>query len=473
MRPQTPLDHFLLSDFETRRDLLQDTKTIAQVKEWMGSEAFAQFMSLDVDSQHLGVGPKNIIFAPGIMGSTLQSMGVGGVWWLDIVRARDKLNHLRLNDGGQGDQDEDADIKPGAVDISYEPFCRAIARSRKFGGCVNFSYDWRMSLRNSVETMRIAILKTHQDYGKPVHLVGHSMGGLLIRTTLMVHGEELWPKIGRIVYIGTPHYGSPSIAGYLKNHLWGWEELAVIGWYLSRETFRSLRGALSLLPAPTGVYPGTRNGEQHPCANFDLYVAEEWKLGLNAAETVHLQAILDDVKQYYRDLSKWHDGLLQVYKDRMLVIAGVGQRGLFRLDFDRLLGIWDRATTTADRKPCDLHYDGDGRVPLASAKLEDVAIRFVKGEHGALPNIPAVAQDVISWLMDDKLRLSTTCKDALGGHLSAGDQTSSAPLLDGTTARDRLRVLPEYENPTPEFRAAIEKKIDSGAWPQINLVKLL
>lgn len=53
--------------------------------------------------------------------------------------------------------------------------------------------------------------------GAPVHLVGHSMGGLLIRTVLME--PELWDQTGKIVYIGTPHFGSTSFAGYLKGHL--------------------------------------------------------------------------------------------------------------------------------------------------------------------------------------------------------------------------------------------------------------
>lgn len=260
MRPHSPLERFLASDYAARRDLLKEAATRAEVEAWMGSEAFAEFLSQRVDDGHLGAGPKNIVFAPGIMGSTLQSNGVGGVWWLDLARARNKLDQLRLNDKGTSDRDQDAEIVPGAVDISYEPFCRAIARSNDFGGCVHFPYDWRKSLSTSVDAMRHAILTTYADYQKPVHLVGHSMGGLMIRNTLMVHGKDLWPKIGKIVYIGTPHYGSPAIAGYLKNHLWGWEELAIIGMYLSRETFRSLRGTLSLLPAPAGIYPGTKKG---------------------------------------------------------------------------------------------------------------------------------------------------------------------------------------------------------------------
>jgi hypothetical protein len=38
---------------------------------------------------------------------------------------------------------------------------------------------------------------------------------------------------------------------------------------------------------------------------------------------------------------------------------------------------------------------------------------------------------------------------------------------------DRGRSLPEYESPTPEFRAEIERELDEGKLPQVNLVKIL
>jgi len=172
-------------------------------------------------------------------------------------------------------------------------------------------------------------------------------------------------------------------------------------------------------------------------------------------------------------LYEWHDALLQEYKDKMLMIAGVGQEGLFRLEFDKVLGTWDRTRKITKRNKCDVNSDGDGRVPLASAELEDVTLRYVKGEHGALPNIPAVAQEVLAWLTGGKLNLSKTCQDALGGHLSAEDSTSPAPLLDGTGVKDRFRVLPEYEDPKPEFIRKIAADLDAGKMPQINLIKIL
>ncbi len=474
-RELTALERFLVADDEARFRLLDDAATKAAVQEWMGADALREFARHRADSNHLGAGPKNIVFAPGVMGSTLQSNGLGGVWWLDVLRARDKLNQLQLNADGRGDVDPDADVQPGAVDLSYVAFRKAIAVSANFGGSVQFPYDWRKPLRASADRLRDVILQTASDYGKRVHLVGHSMGGLMIRAALMVHGKELWPKVDRIAFIGTPHYGSPSIAGYLKNHLWGWEQIAVLGLFLSRETFRSLRGCLSLLPAPSGIYPGTREGQDHPCANFDLYDAKEWKLDdLDAPATVHLQSVLDEVRQFHLDMFRWHESLPQERKDQMLMIAGVGQETLFRLEFDKLFwGLWDETRKLTERKPCDPNFDGDGRVPLASGLLEDVTTRYVTGEHGGLPNIPAVAQDVLAWLNGESLRLPKTCQGALGGHLSADETGSVSPVLDGSAAGSRFRELPEYANPTPELRARIEAELNAGKMPQLNLIKIL
>ena len=119
----------------------------------------------------------------------------------------------------------------------------------------------------------------------------------------------------------------------------------------------------------------------------------------------------------------------------MLVIAGVGQETLFRLEFDQAFwGLWEHTRKITERTRCAPDRDGDGRVPLASAELEDVTTRYVEGEHGGPPNIPGGAQDVLAWLTGDKLRLAQTCGGALGGHLSAEDTQSAAPLLDGSGA---------------------------------------
>jgi len=126
-RELTKLEKFLTADYEAQFELLGDAEIKADAESWMGAAAFSEFVSNGLGPGHLSAGPKNIVFAPGVMGSTLQSNGLGGVWWLDIARARDKLNQLKLKDDGTGDADEDAEILPGAVDLSYVPFRKAIA----------------------------------------------------------------------------------------------------------------------------------------------------------------------------------------------------------------------------------------------------------------------------------------------------------------------------------------------------------
>ena len=167
------------------------------------------------------------------------------------------------------------------------------------------------------------------------------------------------------------------------------------------------------------------------------------------------------------------DSLSQDHKDRMLTIAGVGQETLLKLEFDSALwGAWEKTRKTVERIACNINREGDGRVPLASATLEDVTMRYVKGQHGGLPNIPAVARDVVAWMCGDALRLSETCRGALGAHLSAEDDVTASPLLDVSIVSNRFRELPEFERPTVEFRSAIAAELDAGKMPQINLVKV-
>ena len=63
-----------------------------------------------------------------------------------------------------------------------------------------------------VETLRAAIdeaalLESGLGPAGPVHLVGHSMGGLIARAYLRRYG---WDGIGAVVTLGTPHRGTPQ-----------------------------------------------------------------------------------------------------------------------------------------------------------------------------------------------------------------------------------------------------------------------
>jgi pimeloyl-ACP methyl ester carboxylesterase len=476
MKPgMAPIEKFRTSDWEQQARMLADPTVARDVEQWMGPDAFAELQQLRGSVGSMAAGTKNLIVAPGIMGSMLQSEGLGGIWWVDMLRARDKLDGLALKPGGEQDRDEGANILPASVDVTYAPLRAAIIESRQFGGSTPFPYDWRKSPRASAEQLRDLVAKVYADYGEPVHLVGHSMGGLIIRTALMQYGADMWPKIGKIVFIATPHYGSPSIAGYLKNQLWGWEPLAVIGAFLSRDTFRSMWGALSLLPAPSGVYPGTRNGEPHPCANFDLYDARAYRLDLAPPALEELQRGLDAARALHKDLFDWHSHhLSSAQRAKMLQICGVGRKTLFRLEIgNNWLGLWKDVEKVTDRIPGDPNREGDGRVPVASGALENIEVRYVSGEHGSLENVASVVRDVLAWLDNRAPSLPDSPAAALSGHLAAPAR-SPAPHLDGSAGLgahdddyDRYRDIPDAR-----VRELVAK-VYAGDFPGIDFVRIL
>jgi pimeloyl-ACP methyl ester carboxylesterase len=252
---------FLTSDTYDRLKMVSDEGNASALRRLLGEPAYMELQALaakHLSGSHLAFGDaKNLIFVPGVMGTLLMNQARSGIWWID-VRTRNFIDRLGLSPDGTRDADPQDDIVPATADPTYEPFLSA-ALSEPGIGHVIFPYDWRKSLLHSAAALRNLVVKLRKDNGgNAVHLVAHSMGGLMVRAALMEYGAELWPKIGKIVFIATPHYGATAIAGYLKNHLWGFELMAVLGAYLTRPTLRSLWGVLSLLPAPRGIYPGTR-----------------------------------------------------------------------------------------------------------------------------------------------------------------------------------------------------------------------
>jgi hypothetical protein len=248
---------------------------------------------------------------------------------------------------------------------------------------------------------------------------------------------------------------------------------------------------LSLLPAPAGVYPGTRPNDPrpwsggaagaayaHPAADFDLYDAAAWELGLDDAATTRLQTILGTVADFHRGLWAAHRRLAPDRRDLMRMIAGIGYKTVFRIErASGLTGLFRDVDQITSRVPCDRHRDGDGRVPLGSAELEGVKTHYVRGEHGGLTNVPAVYRDVLRWLRDGiEMSLPTTCREADSGHLAAGEERSVAPHLDGSARAARRGDDPGYldpELPSAARLAELRREAEGGRLDDLRGVKIL
>ncbi|MFF8835719.1 lipase family alpha/beta hydrolase [Streptomyces sp. NPDC015130] len=471
---------FLEGDTATRLSLLRSPDHADSLRRFLGSRVYTELLDLagPAPHEHLATTTgSSLVFVPGVMGSVLVSRGLGGIWWLD-VRNRHRVDSLALAPDGLNDAHDSFKVTPAALDMSYEGFLIAAAAHRDHDPHA-FPYDWRKPLDASADELHQTILATRAATpGRPVHVVAHSMGGLVVRTALMRH-PDLWSHIGKVVFLGTPHYGSPAIAGYLKNHLWGRELLALLGRYLSRDTFRSLTGVLSLLPAPAGVYPSSTSPSgdlyHHPCADFDLYDAAAWHLTLSPAQQLQLQARLDDARKSHEDLHLWHSALDQGLRDRMAVIAGTGFKTLFRIAYAKRPKLWHRMDRVTSREPGNPHRDGDGRVPLASARLKSIGeTRYINGEHGSLPNLPEVQQDVWNFLADRPMRLAETPAAALQEHLGGAVQRTSAlalPHVPGLPLDDPGYL--DFTGPTLAQLADLEKRLADGELPDFMRTRLL
>jgi hypothetical protein len=136
-------------------------------------------------------------------------------------------------------------------------------------------------------------------------------------------------------------------------------------------------------------------------------------------QTDEFQRALDAAASWQREMLSAHQRLDAEVKERMLCIAGVGIKTLFRLEYPTgLPAIWREMTKTTTRIAGDIHRDGDGRVPVASAKLDDVETRYVVGEHGSLTSLSGVQRAVFAAFAERSSPLPNTMAGALNDHLA-------------------------------------------------------
>ncbi len=126
---------------------------------------------------------------------------------------------------------------------------RPLAKRLQAAGFDTHQYAYR-SMRDGIKTNSARLndwLENHHHPDQPIDLVGHSLGGLIIRD--FVYHYPKW-QIGRCVTLGTPHNGS-----ICADYIWRLTP-AVVG----RSYVDALDGTVAPLPAHVtlGVIAGNR-----------------------------------------------------------------------------------------------------------------------------------------------------------------------------------------------------------------------
>ena len=313
-------------------------------------------------------GPRPIaIVLPGTMGSALSVSG-DRVWLQYLDLAFGGLDKLSIDASGVS-----AD---GLLEDFYGEFLVYLSRSHEVRP---YAYDWRLSLADSVQglaDMLDAALTDCEVAGQPLHLVAHSMGGLVARLTLARH-PRLWQRMqrlanSRLLMLGTPNRGSHEAVRWLTGFNPTLTKLRLLDITSSRNGLLKIvsryPGLLELLPSDDAAHdfaePGFWSG-----LRGDLN--ERWPLPPGRG--------LSGARRLWRELAD-----APTDPDRLLYVAGCAELTVNGFEVDPT---GDNSVPGFPRPLLRFFGTrrGDGTVTWDNGRLPGVPTWYVEGaQHDAL-----------------------------------------------------------------------------------------
>jgi CHAT domain-containing protein/pimeloyl-ACP methyl ester carboxylesterase len=374
----------------------------------------AQYAELKRLAQEAGLrrarSGERVLILPGIMGSKLGYDGLGPfddvIWANPISIALGRLGELALN-GGR------SKIDPlGVILFSY----LKLKLKLKIAGhdADFFSYDWRLSLLDLGKKLALQI----KSGGSKVHLVAHSMGGLVARSALLEKPRNL----ARIVMLGTPNFGSFAPIQAVRGQYSIVNKIAFIDIQHSREDlakiFSTFPGLCEMIPSP----------EKYVQNFFDL---SSWPESGVRPDKAALVAALKTQRQ------------LPTEYDELYIIAGVDQETV--VDASAANGEFVYTTSAA----------GDGTVPLRCVLLPSAKrTYYVVDSHGSLPNNADVERAVDAILATGETSVLPTKYEArrAGPMRILRERDLAAPPYQGNRGRalsvaEKRRLIEEVAAP--------------------------
>ena len=390
----------------------------------------------------LGEPVGNVVVLHGAMGSELSAYSRSGSTehlWARVVQIMNGgLAKLKLDEEGRMESDSSISVRPsGFMKRHYGDLLLAISERWRVHA---FRYDWRKDLRVAAAELEAQIRRNFDD-GVPIHLIAHSMGGLVARTFAKSYPrrwETMWDKHGngkaggRLIMLGTPNHGTFTVPQVITGAEGIVTKLALLDLTHTKnellDVFSTFPGLYQLLPSPfiDGAY------EQFYTAN--TYGERKVPQGLlDRARTHH---------EFLRDV---------VDPGRMTYIAGASQPTFNGVkDFGLLSSL----------EGYEITFEGDGRVPHALGLLfsDGVAVPtyYVDVSHGELSANDRVLDGVRDLLETGATSALDNRPPSLPAKRGRGDDEESAQrrLLQLVEDQNR-RDLDELETVALGLRARV------------------
>ena len=322
-----------------------------------------------------------VILIPGILGSHLAVDGKR-IWLsLRIVGGLDRLAWR-----------EDArNVTPdGAMGRSYDDLADFLAGTHEV---IEFSFDWRRPIEQEAQRLAGVLdqaLAVRNASGQPVHLLAHSMGGLVART-VQLEKPDVWQRWlqrsgSRLLMLGTPNGGSFAPMQVLSGDDSFGNALVAFGLpfrdHQARQLMADMPGFLQLQAGLLDESLGLQSS-----ARWRALAEEDARL-LDEANSWHWdetqrsvyrwgvppQKVLDQAIALRRRLDAQRDGVLKGFADRLLLVVGKARFTPAGFELNAREGLYY----------LDAPEDGDGRVTRESALLPGVKTWTLDCEHGDL-----------------------------------------------------------------------------------------
>ncbi|MFN9545599.1 MAG: CHAT domain-containing protein [Cyanobacteriota bacterium] len=328
-----------------------------------------------------------VVVVPGFMGSHLWRQTRQERIWFDprhgIGERLRQLSDL-----------QDAALEPEKLlDLIYGDLCRTLLESHRV---VRFPYDWRQPLELLAERLGAVLrpLVAEAEERRPVRLLAHGMGGLVVRAC-MARDPDLWQRLiqlkgARFLMLGTPNHGSHALVETLLGQSPMIRNLARVSRDLELRELVALvagfPGALQLLPRPgaeslDGAAEDDLLSAHGPFNGLSWYAEELWT----------------QLKSHNRD--RWFGDQLGATPDAATLTRG---RWLWEqpASLAELSGDPDRVIYVhgqARRTPCGVTLRqgqlrmlsttaGDGVVTWNAGRWEGIGHYYrMEADHGSLP----------------------------------------------------------------------------------------
>jgi pimeloyl-ACP methyl ester carboxylesterase len=350
----TPYDRLAFTD-EQAEALLATGEQRHELIAFFGDREYGELQYLARRALRRRSGPRRgrVLIIPGIMGSQLGLQRPAplprDLLWIDPVDiSAGRLRALRMDSGAPI-------LAMGVVLFTYLRLRLHLVAGGFDVSCVD--YDWRLGV--DVLGAQLA-QRIEAEPHAFVHLVAHSMGGLVCRAALTSAARR---KVQQVVLLGTPNEGSYAGVQAVRGTYPVVRKLAQLdarasAEQLAVEVFNTFPSLYQLLPTARQPH------------RFDLFDAARWPRRGPRPRPELLAAATQARAQ------------LGAAGERFSVVVGTGQPTVTDIDLEG-----DDFVYTVTRH-------GDGTVPAASARLAGATTYYVGCAHSELTRDPLVASAV-------------------------------------------------------------------------------